>query len=54
MTTEQEIKKLRHQLGVSEQNYRYTGAQRHRAKAAECKARLQVLGGKPAVSREPA
>lgn len=43
MTKEQEIKKLKHQLGVSEQNYRYTGAKKHLVKANECKARLKEL-----------
>lgn len=38
-----QIKRLRHQIGVSEQNYRYSGSQKHWDKAQACKAELKEL-----------
>ena len=41
-----EVKSLRHQLGVSLQNYRFSGKAKHWARAQECKSALEAIGAK--------
>jgi len=38
-----EIKRLRHRIGVSDQNYRYTGNPKHRANAMAFRAELKAV-----------